>query len=220
MSERLLIIILVVFAGLACMLLTYPLRQGGFKRVIGCLVLFCLVGVSYYHWGGFVPLSAYIQESHNQQAAQQLLQSIKGPEDLIIKLKAKLDNTAKSAKGWYLLGRLYSGQNQKIKAVNAFKKAHELQPDEVQFTVNYGQSLWEANNRQFSPQITSIFEQLLKENPNQPDALAMLAMSAYMNHSFDEAIDYWQRLLQLTPRGSDEAFAIEKAIAKASKKGR
>jgi cytochrome c-type biogenesis protein CcmH/NrfG len=130
-------------------------------------------------------------------------------------LRAKLDDSPKSAKGWYLLGRIYSGQNEQQHAVDAFAKAYQFDPQNEQYMVNYAHSLWQLNNRQFTVQITELFSNLLKNNANQPDALAMLAMDAYTSHAYEDAIDYWQRLLKLAPQQSEEAQAIRKAIAKA-----
>ncbi len=46
----------------------------------------------------------------------------------------------------------------------------------------------------------------------------MLAMDAYMRHSYQQAINYWQHLLTIIPPQSDDAMAIRKAIAKAQQK--
>jgi cytochrome c-type biogenesis protein CcmH len=110
---------------------------------------------------------------------------------------------------------LYAGQEERQQAVDAFAKAYQLNPDDEQYAVNYAHSLWQLHNRQFTVQITEIFNNLLKNNPNQPDALAMLAMDAFVSHAYEDAISYWQRLLKLAPPQSKEANAIRKAIAKA-----
>ena len=144
-----------------------------------------------------------------------MLKQIKSPDELIRKLRAKLDDTPKSAKGWYLLGRLYNTQNNHALAVEAFTKAHQFEPNNEQYTVNYAHALWQQNNQQFSLKIIEIFQNLLAQNPNQPDALAMLARKEFMDHDYDKASDYWQKLLKLVPPQSQEALAIRKAIAKA-----
>ncbi|MBI2786478.1 MAG: tetratricopeptide repeat protein, partial [Legionella longbeachae] len=145
-------------------------------------------------------------------------QSIKSPQELIDKLRAKLNVSPKSAKGWYLLGRIYSSQDDRQNAVDSFAKAYQLSPDNEQYAVNYAHSLWVSKNQQFTEQITELFARLLKNNPNQPDALAMLAMDAFVSHAYEDALSYWQRLLKITPPQSEEALAIRKAIAKAEER--
>lgn len=200
---------------LASILISYPLR----RPLIGSLVLipliFILAFTGYYHWGGFAQWQEYLQYQEKQKKAEAMLKSIKNPQELITKLRAKLDDTPKSAKGWYLLGRLYINQNEKQNAVEAFATAYQFNPSDEQYAVNYAHSLWLLHNRQFTEQIIEIFNNLLKNNPNQPDALAMLAMNAYVREADEDAIGYWQRLLKLAPPQSEEAQAIRKAIAKA-----
>ena len=93
-------------------------------------------------------------------------------------------------------------------------KPISFKPDDEQFAVNYAHSLWQINKQQFNPETTGIFDTLLKNNPNQPDALAMLAMDAFLSHAYEDAIDYWQRLLHLAPEQSEEAKPYEKRLLK------
>lgn len=215
MSEWWLIAFLLIFTVFATSLILYPLRR---HRVTCALLIPAIligVGVAYFYWGGFPEWQQYAQQKEHQEQAQQLMKTIKTPQELIDKLRAKLDDTPNSAKGWYLLGRLYSNQNDQKNAAASFAKAYRFQPDNEQYAVNYAHSLWELNHQQFNLEITDIFNKLLKTNPNQPDALAMMAMDAFLSHAYNDAIDYWQRLLKIAPPQSEEADAIRKAIAKA-----
>ncbi|KTC80000.1 tetratricopeptide repeat protein [Legionella cherrii] len=218
MNEWWLLGALAALTGLACIFMVYPFK----RRFIASLLLFPTVFLvafaGYFYWGGFGGWQQYVHHLKSQEQAKKILESVKSPQELIDKLKAKLDDSPKSAKGWYLLGRLYSSQNDKQNAVNAFAKAYQFNPDDEQFAVNYAHSLWVLNNQQFTEQITEIFRRLLKNNPNQADALAMLAMDAFVSHAYEDAISYWQRLLKLAPEQSEEAQAIRKAIAKAEER--
>ncbi len=215
MNEWWLVGILIALGISASLLLVYPLRRNMLASILLMPVLLIMIGTSYYFWGDFLSWQQYIQQNESRERAQQMLKTIKSPQELIDKLKAKLDDNPKSAKGWYLLGRLYTSQNDNQNAAIAFAKAHQLNSENEQYTVNYAHSLWMLNNQQFNPQIIAIFNELLHKNPQQPDALAMLAMNAYMSHAYQEAISYWQRLLMMAPEQSEESQAIRKAIAKA-----
>lgn len=215
MSEWYFIVLLVVLAVVASILILYPLRHHRFFAFCLLPVLVVLSGGGYWMWGDFASWQQYVQHSKSQQRIQAMLQSIKSPQELIKKLREKLDDNPQSAKGWYLLGRLYSAHNEQKKAADAFAKASSLEPANEQYTVHYAHSLWQLNQQHFTPKIITMFQRLLKANPQQADALAMLAMNAYMNHSYEQAIAYWQRLLALAPEHSEEALALRKAIAKA-----
>lgn len=218
MSSIWLLASLFVVSLIAILCLISPLKTSMVKGF--CLGLVLLGGLAgfYLYWGGFVAYDAHQQQEYKKQQVQKLLKKIKSPQALIEQLSKKLDETPQSAKGWYLLGRLYLNQKDQQKALASFAKAHQLSPDNEQYTVNYAFILWEMNNQQFTPQLINLFTELLQHNPEQPDALAMLAMHAFSDHAYEAAIDYWQRLLRLMPPQSKEALAIQKAIAKAQAK--
>ena len=215
MSDWWLFGLLIALALSASLVLIYPLRIGKLSSGLASLLLLALTITAYFSWGSLPQWQEFQQKQESQKQAQAMLKQIKSPDELIRKLRAKLDDTPKSAKGWYLLGRLYNTQNNHALAVEAFTKAHQFEPNNEQYTVNYAHALWQQNNQQFSLKIIKIFQNLLAQNPNQPDALAMLAMKEFMDHDYDKAIDYWQKLLKLVPPQSQEALAIRKAIAKA-----
>lgn len=215
MSEWWFVALLAAISLIVCLVLVYPLRGYKLCSIILIPVLMLCVFAAYYFSGDFIKWQAYRQKKESDARAQNLLKTIKSPQELINRLSAKLDDTPNSSKGWYLLGRLYVAQNEFKNAVYAFKKAHHFEPDNEQYTVNYAHALWEENERRFNPEVIKLFTQLLQSNPNQADALAMLAMNAFMNHQDKEAIAYWQKLLKLAPNQSEESAAIRKAIAKA-----
>jgi cytochrome c-type biogenesis protein CcmH len=194
----------------ALSLMLYPLRRSWFALFIAALLLLPSLFLTYQHWGAWTAW----QESRGQQANKArvaaLLREIKSPAELITRLKAKLQENPESARGWYLLGRLYASQGKWGLAKDAFLRAYQLKPKDELIIVNYAQSLWQLN-QPFRDLVTA----LLQRNPTQPDALMMLALDAYKQGDKDQAIYYWQRLLRLVPKRSKEAQMLRKAIAKA-----
>jgi cytochrome c-type biogenesis protein CcmH len=215
MNEWVLLSVLIGLTCLAAGLIIYPLRRHLAASLILIPFIFVMAFTGYYSWGSFSIWRDYLQGQEKQEQAKALLQSIKTPKELIDKLRARLEDSPKSAKGWYLLGRLYSSQNEQGNAVEAFAKAYELNPKEERYGVNYVHSLWQVQHRQFTEQVIKILNDLLKNNPNQPDVLALFAMEAYEKHAYKEAISYWERLLKQASPRSEEAKAIRKAIVKA-----
>jgi cytochrome c-type biogenesis protein CcmH len=218
MNEWWLLICFLVLGLLALLLMLYPLRKA---RVLSATLLPMLILVSffaYWHWGAWVDWQKYLYRQAQQQKVQAVLKTIKDPRELIARMQARLQENPKSARGWYLLGRLYISQNEWLLARDAFYKAHQLSPEDENTTVNYAQTLWQLNKQQFDQQTRTLFKTLLQKNPQQPDALAMLAIDAFTNHNYQLAIDYWQELLSLAPKQSEEAQLIRKAIARAQQK--
>lgn len=218
MSNYGLAITLILLALFAISVMLYPLRQQRILMIGLASVLFSLSGIAYWHWGSWQALLQHHQQSVQQKRIRDVLASVKGPQEIVDRLTQHLKQHPNSAKGWFLLGRLYASQNQWQPAEAAFFKAHQLKPDDEQITVNYVQSRLVENQQKFDEKSRVLLTSVLEKNPNQPDALALLAMDDYANKRYQQAIHRWERLLKLAPAGSEEAQAIRKAIAKAQSK--
>ena len=206
----------ILLIGLALSFALYPLRKSRASWFVLVPVVLVFSSFGYWHWGAWPSWQRYNQQQAQQKQAQALLKSMKGPEGIIQALRAKLNNQPESAHGWYLLGRLYASQQQWRQANHAFKLAHRFEPENDQTAVNYAQSMWQVNHQKFTVNIRDLLKTVLQRNPNQPDAIAMLATDAFEQDNFQQAIDYWQHLLELIPPQSDEAKEIRRAITKAS----
>lgn len=208
-------IYLVLFVILALAVLARSLKKHRGKVLL--LPVFAVSAfLMYGYFGSWHQWNHYLQTQKKQQQIQALLAKMKSPEKLITKLKAQLDNHPSSARGWYLLGRLYVSQNRWQPARDAFAQSLQLQPDEAT-AVNYALSLWQLNQRRINADIRNRLQEIIQNNPDQPDALAMLAMDAYEHKQYSPALTYWRRLLKSAPENSEEAQALKQAIAQAEK---
>ncbi len=178
------------------------------------LVILCF----YWCFGGLKLINQYYKKQFIEQHAQQLLIKFKNPQKLIQRLQAQLSKEPSSAYGWYLLGKLYSSQNQFKLAVNAFQHSYKLQPNYEKYAVQYLLTLWDQNKQQQNAKISNLLQLILQHNQRQPDALAIAAISAYKNHNNKLAIFYWEKLLSLVDSNSKIARNIQQAIALAHRK--
>ncbi|MDF1646332.1 MAG: hypothetical protein P1U61_05030 [Legionellaceae bacterium] len=193
----------------------YPLRQ---KKWLFFLLLpivaACLI-CAYCLWGGWFQWQAFQLAQQKQREAQQVIQALGSTEAIIERLKARLAETPKDAKAWFLLGRVYVSNGDWQHAYEAYTMAHGLEANNQTYTLHYAQSVWELHQQSFDDKMRELLEAILKDDPEQPDALAMLAYDAYTRHLNQKAVAYWERLLLLTPSPSEDADKIRQAIAKA-----
>ena len=193
----------------------YPLRQS--KRLVLMLAPVLVLGVmlAYAVWGNWPLWRAFHAAEAKQKQAEALVRSLGSTNALIERFQSHLKQAPNDAKGWFLLGRVYVADGDWTHANEAFAKAHTLDPNHDEFTLHYVQSVWELNQHVFDNTSRGLLLHILKKNPEQPDALAMLAFDAYARHEDAKAVMYWERLLALAPEGSDEANKLRQAIAKA-----
>ncbi|MBA2652179.1 MAG: tetratricopeptide repeat protein [Tatlockia sp.] len=215
MNEYWLLVSFIILGLLALPIMLYPLGKSKALFLTAIPVFIIALSLAYWHWGAWPQWQNHVRQETSKQRIEAVLQTIKSPIELIDKLKQRLAQEPKSTRGWYLLGRLYASEGKWSEAEAAFSRAHQQSPDDELATVNYAQSLLQLNQQEFNQQIRNILLSLLQQKPNQPDALAMLAMDAFKNQDFLQAINYWQQLLNLAPEHSEEAQMIRKAIAKA-----
>jgi cytochrome c-type biogenesis protein CcmH len=215
MNEILEFLILGFLAGIALAIACYPLRKRLHVALVVAPFLLAALVSAYWFWGAGPALHKHLAAQSKQQQIREVLASMNSPDELVQKLKRHLQKEPQNPKGWYILGRVYATQGQWQAAESAFSQALKLKPKDERIIINYAQAIWQNRQQKFDNETRGLFSQVLKVNPKQPDALAMLAMDAFMRHDYQTAIEYWQSLLKLVPPDSRDALSIRKAIAKA-----
>lgn len=140
-------------------------------------------------------------------------------QNIILKLKEQIAENP-DAEGWSLLGRLYLKSQQFKDAAHAFAQANQLTPNQLAILIPFAESLYFANNQVLTPQAKQLLSQALRQQPNQPDALNLLAMHAYQTKAYLDAIHYWEQLLPQLPTESAEQKQLLQLIAKAQQKAK
>jgi len=192
-----------------------PLRQSTRLVLMLAPALALAVMLAYGAWGGFFEWRAFHAAEAKQKQAEALVHSLGSTAAIIERFQSHLKKAPNDAKAWFLMGRVYVAEADWLQANKAFTRAHELSPNHEEFTLHYVQSVWELNHQEFDKASRELLLGILKHNSEQPDALAMLAFDAYKRHEDKLAVMYWERLLKLTPQGSEEASKLRQAIAKA-----
>ena len=94
----------------------------------------------------------------------------------------------------------------------------EVVPEDADALAFYAQALYLKNDRQINAEVASYLDQSLQINPYQTTALGLLGINAFTQEDFEQAIEYWQKLLEVLEPGSSKAQMIEAGLVEARKK--
>ncbi|MFT4520455.1 MAG: cytochrome c-type biogenesis protein CcmH [Halioglobus sp.] len=114
-----------------------------------------------------------------------------------------------------LLGRYYMGGQDYQKAAATYETLVLASPEDAQALAYAAQAEYLAAERTLSDRARLRAEQALAADPRQRTALGLLGMASFEQQKYRAAIEYWQRLVQLEPAGSENAKMIADVIASA-----
>ena len=203
---------------IACLIAIYAFRKMASMAIAVLLLMICSSGVMYWQWGAYAAIKQLAEREAMRAQTQQALKQYNGPMDVIARMEQHLKQKPESAKGWYLLGRLYQSQQLFSKATVAFGKAYQYDKKDLKIRLQYMESLYIDNNQTQTALVSQILTSILKEDPYQLDALNFAATDAYTHKEYGKASSYWQKMLTVLADGTKEKQAILKAIAMAQQK--
>lgn len=123
-----------------------------------------------------------------------------------------------SAEGLYFLGRAYMAQDRSADAAKVFERAVALAGRQPELLGQWAQAQYFANNKQWSPQLQVLTDEALKLDPKEVTSLGLLGIAAFEGQRYQEAIDYWNRLLALLPEKDNSRAALQGGIDRAAEK--
>ena len=164
---------------------------------------------------GITPSAASIQSSAADATQPGEMRSQQQMEENVNKLAQRLQQNPNDAQGWLMLGRSYMILERFSDAVNAYGRAIALNDKDAGVWADYAEALALANNRQLAGKPTEALARALQLDPRNQKALDLAGSAAYQAGDYKKAMEYWQKLLQLLPPGSEELRTISEQIAKA-----
>ncbi len=183
--------------------------------IIPLLILVPLAALLLYiNSGTFQQWASYKSAQEKTLAINAEINSLGSLEHIIAKLKQRVQENPDS-RGWFLLGRLYMKNENFPEAVAAFAQAEQLSPGQPEIMLAHAEGLYFYNGHSLNQQAISLITATLKLHPNQPEAINLLAIDAYQHGKYQQAADYWQRLLSQFPPDSDQGKVLLRMIAEA-----
>ena len=133
------------------------------------------------------------------------------------KLAEKLKSNPSDPQGWTMLARSYNSMEKWGEATGAYAKATELSPNDADLWAEYAFASAMANGKKLAGKPLELVNRALKVDPQNAKALQLAGSAAFEVKDYKKAIDYWQRVLNQVPAGSEVAQAITQRIDEAKK---
>ena len=136
-------------------------------------------------------------------------------EAAIAALLQRLERNADDAEGWTLLARSYFQMRRLDAALDAYRKARALRPDDVDLLVETANTLAISRDRDLDGEPEQLIARALQIAPDHPDALVFAGLAAFQRGDRAAALQHWRRLEAITPEGSEDRDRIGALIARA-----
>ena len=133
----------------------------------------------------------------------------------VASLAKRMEQNPGDAAGWSMLGRSYLTLQKYSDASNAYGKAASLKPDDADVWADYAFATGMANEKSLLGQPSELIRKALALDPENPKALELAGSAAFEAKNYTEAISYWRRLLQKTPKDSELGQALSERIERA-----
>ena len=130
-------------------------------------------------------------------------------------LAKRLETNPSDSQGWTMLARSYTSMEKYPEASDAFAKATALVPNDADLWAEYAFATAMANGRQLQGKPTELINKALKVDPENLKALELAGSAAFQAKDYKRAVEYWQRLLNKVPRGSEVGQSVTKRIDEA-----
>lgn len=169
------------------------------------------ISVALYLWLG----STQSLAPHAATAPPDAKQAAASIERMVQNLAQKLQANPDDAQGWLMLARSYQVLERYALSADAFGRAHELLGDDPNLLADYAEVAALANANQLAGLPARLIEKVLALDPGNQKGLWLAGFASLQDGDAPAAIDYWTRLLQQMPEGSEQADQVRAMITQA-----
>ncbi|MDD2105446.1 MULTISPECIES: c-type cytochrome biogenesis protein CcmI [Pseudomonas] len=152
------------------------------------------------------------------ELTQEFAEAPKSMEEMTARLERVVQAQPDSAEAVYFLGRAYMAEQRPSDAARTFERAVALAGRQPELLGQWAQALYFAADKKWSPQLQALTDEALKADPNEVTSLGLRGIAAFEGERYQEAIDYWKRLLAQLPEGDTSRAALQGGIDRAAER--
>ena len=152
------------------------------------------------------------------ELTREFAQAPQSMEEMTRRLERAVAAQPDSAEGLYFLGRTYMAQDRPADAAKMFERAANLAGRQPELLGQWAQAQYFADGKKWSDKIQALTDEALKADPKEVTSLGLLGIAAFEGERYQQAIDYWNRLLAQLPEDDKSREALQGGINRASER--
>ena len=161
----------------------------------------------YFVLGTPAALDPAVQQNASPTAAE--------VEKMVATLAARLEQNPNNPEGWVMLGRSYKAMGRFDEAARAFDRAGPAIESEPELMLDVAELSAELNKGRIEGKGLELLQRVLKEQPDNPQALVLAGTNAFFRQNYADAVRHWERLLAMVPPDSQDAQNLSAGIDRA-----
>ncbi|NMP30262.1 c-type cytochrome biogenesis protein CcmI [Thalassotalea sp. M1531] len=130
------------------------------------------------------------------------------------RIKKALEENPNDPDALYSLAQLYISAGEFEQAISAFDKVIAIEGEHADLIGAKAQATYYAANQKITPEVQALIDKALAINPNDPSTNILLGMHHFIEQSYQQAIDYWQKVAD-TGSEAVNVDALKEAITEA-----
>ena len=141
--------------------------------------------------------------------------------DFVTALQRKAQENPDDANLWHMLGMGYQQMQAAEQAEQALRRAYRIEPENSRYRLALAQLLVGMEQGKITQESESLLVAVLKNDPVNMQALAMLGMGSFFAERFQQSLRYWDRLLIVSRQFNvpqEKIDILNKSIAAAKKR--
>ena len=138
--------------------------------------------------------------------------------EAVARLAERMKAQPGDLQGWLLLAQSYRKMGRMPEAVEAWRKAAVLAPDDLQIASDLAQGLIEINQGMVPEQARQLFETVLGKIPDDPRASHYLALARLQAGDERGALERWARLVAVSPADAGWLPLVRQQIAEVAER--
>ncbi len=152
------------------------------------------------------------------ELTREFAQAPQSMEEMTRRLERAVAAQPDSAEGLYFLGRTYMAQDRPADAAKMFERAANLGGRQPELLGQWAQAQYFADGKKWSDKIQALTDEALKADPKEVTSLGLLGIAAFEGERYQQAIDYWNRLLAQLPEDDKSREALQGGINRATER--